>query len=322
MFERRHWLALLVAAVAALPAAGEEDGGDAARTVGWFNTTDLSYVVTEGNSNTQTFGLKNVLTRAWERSRFVLNLEGTRSNTADDRYLLVEPDLVFLPGETPEDYSTSVVDPPTEPDVEKFFVEGRYTRRLGGNRTWNTGASWDRDKDAGILARYIAFGGVGNVFRNTEKLHLETSYGLSYTDREEETPDPEKEAQFLGGRLTVDVGYQVLKTTRLRYDLTGNLNLEDTSDYSLSSSLIVEVKMSRHLALSVSLQSLYNSEPALEDVDVVVRVELIDPDGIPGSGDEYYRTVASGGAEIELGEDRIRRKHLDNVFRTSLVINF
>jgi len=319
MSNRTGWLAPLVVALAVVPAAGQEE---AASKVGWLNTTDLSFVVTEGNSNTQTFGLKNVLTRAWERSKFVLRLDGTRSNTADERYLLVEPGITFLPGETLDDPNTVVVDPPTKPDVENFFAEGRYTRTLGGNRTWDAGASWDRNKDAGILARYIAFGGVGNVWRDGEKLHLETGYGISYTDREEETPDPEKEAQFVGGRLTFDAGYRITTSTKLQYDLTGNLNLEDRSDYSLNSRGSVSVSMSQRLSLSVSLQFLFNSEPSLEDVDVVARVMLNDPDEIPGSGDEYYETVESGGAALELGEDRIRRKQLDTVFRTSLTVNF
>lgn len=321
MSKRRCRAVTIIAALVVLPAAGQEEPGNEGN-VGWFNTTDLSVVFTEGNSNTDTLGVKNVLTRAWERSRFVLKFDGTRSNTADDRFLLVEPGLTFLPGESLEDPGTIVVDPPTEPDVERFFVEGRYTRRVGGTRTWNAGASWDRDVDAGILARYIAFGGVGNVWRDGEKLHLETGYGVSYTDRKEETPDPQKEAQFLGARLTFDVGYQALNTTRLHYELTGNLNLEDTKDFSVNSTASVSVKMSKRLSLAVSLQTLYNSEPALEDVAVVARLELLDPDGIPGSGDEYFLTVEDGGYEVELGEDRLRKKHLDTVFRTSLVINF
>jgi putative salt-induced outer membrane protein YdiY len=323
MSSPRFWIALCIFALAVVPAAGQESDGEA-KTIGWFNTTELSLTVTEGNSNTDSFGFKNVLTRAWERSKFVFKFDGVRSNTDDDRFLLAEPGITFLPGETPiiEIENTIVVDPPKEPDVEKYFVEGRYTKKLRGNRTWNGGASWDRNEDSGILNRFIAFGGVGNVWREGEKLHLETGYGASYTDRDEETPDPEKEQQFFGARLTVDVGYQFTKSTRLQYDLTGNLNLEDTNDYSLDSRGTVSVSINRLLSLAVSVQFLFNSEPALEDVDLLARVVLEDPDDIPGSGDEFFRTVESGGAEIFLREDRTRLEELDTVFRTSLVIDF
>jgi hypothetical protein len=305
-----------------MPTAGEEDGDGQSRETGWFNTTELSLVLTEGNSNTDSLGFKNVLTRAWERDKLVLKLDAVRSDTADDRFLLIEPGLTFLPGESLDSFDTSVVSPPKELDVEKFFVETGYTRSSLGKRTWNAGISWDRNEDAGILNRFIGFGGAGHVWRDGEKLHLETGYAFSFTDREEETPDPEKEDQFGGFRLTFGVDYGVTKTTSLRYGLTGNLNVEDTSDYSLDSTGSVAVNISERLSLAVSLQFLFNSEPALEDVDVVARIEIVDPDGVSGSGDEFFRTVESGGAEFEVGEDRVRRESLDTVIRTSLVIEF
>ena len=80
--------------------------------------------------------------------------------------------------------------------------------------------------------------------------------------------------------------------------------------------------MTHRLSLKVGLQALYSNEPALEDVDVVIRANLIDPDGIPGTGDEFFESVAEGGNETELGEDKIRKDDLDLVFRTSLVIDF
>ena len=51
-------------------------------------------------------------------------------------------------------------------------------------------------------------------------------------------------------------------------------------------------------------------------------VALIDPDGISASGDELFETVASGGTRIDVGQGQIRKKTLDTVFRTALVISF
>jgi hypothetical protein len=317
---------LLVAALAASMVGGAmaQEAESEKKKVGWFNSTELSLVVTDGNSMTETFGLNNVLTRKWERSELLFKIDSVRSNTDDDRFLLVEPGMTYLPGEEPviDIEDTSVVHPPKDLDVDKHFVEGRYTRHYKKTRTWNAGGSWDRNKDAGILNRFIVFGGAGNRWRDDDKLRLDTGYGMSFTDREEETPDPEKERSFPGARLTLDLDWGISKSTRLAYELTGNLNLEDVSDYSLDSRGTLSVAMNKWLSLAVSLQFLYNSEPGLEDVDVVAWVELVDPDGVPGSGDEFFQTVSSGGAAIVVREDRTRLEELDMVFRTSLVINF
>ncbi len=131
--------------------AQADDGAE--KTVGWFNTTELSLVVTEGNSSTDTFAFKNSLTRAWEQSRIELLLDGMRSNTSDDRFLLADPGQTFLPGEMPMLTATTLVTPSKESDAEKYFFEGRFTKKLSGRRSWNAGGSWDRNEDAGILNR-------------------------------------------------------------------------------------------------------------------------------------------------------------------------
>jgi hypothetical protein len=73
----------------------------------------------------------------------------------------------------------------------------------------------------------------------------------------------------------------------------------------------------------VSLQWLYENEPALEsDLDVIAFVEVLNPDGIAGSGDERFRTVGSGGTQLVLGSAEARKDRLDTVIRTALVIKF
>ena len=43
---------------------------------------------------------------------------------------------------------------------------------------------------------------------------------------------------------------------------------------------------------------------------------------IDQDGEEFFQTVESGGAEIVIGEESIRKDELDTIFRTSLVIAF
>jgi hypothetical protein len=311
------------------PAAAEDQ--KEARRLGWANATDLSFVVTEGNSNTETFGLKNTLERIWERSNLTLKLEGLRSDTADDRFRQVDPGLTWEPGETPPSGTTSLVEPASEPDAERYHIGARFERTLKRPplietdttaATWNTGASWGRDRDAGILRRITVFAGFGHIWRDQEDFRFRTSYGLSFTDRKEETVDPEKEQQFPGFLLSSHFLDTWGAQTTFTNDWKFNLNLEDTADYSSDMTSAVSVSMSSHLSLKIGLQWIFNSEPALEDIDVVAQVNLVDPDGIPGNGDEFFETVASGGTVVEIGSTQERKKQLDTVVRTSLVIKF
>jgi hypothetical protein len=288
----------------------------------WSNETELGIVATRGNSTTQTLGLKDTLRRFWNKARFQLKLQGTLQQSGDDRERVVDPGFTWEPGAPPPaDVTTTLVTPPVETDNEIYLIEGRYDRDIRKNLTWNAGASWDRNVDAGIINRYIVFGGVGNVWWDREDLHFYTTYGLSWTDRQEEDPDPEKDDRFPGFRFTWDYLNQWGKVTTYENDWTVNVNLKDAADYSFDMVNKLTVSMAKHLSLSVSLQWLYNNEPALEDVDLIAYVEVVDPDGVPGSGDEFIRTT-DGGAELNLGEVQERKDSLDTIFMTSLVISF
>ena len=301
--------------------ATAEEGAEA-ETKSWTNESDLSLVVTEGNASAQTLGFRNLFQKHWQKSRFQLKLNGTQSKTAESSFRLVDPGFTWEPGEDPPPVTSTVIEPESEPDVEQYFIEGRYDSQITERLTWNVGASWDRNLDAGISSRTIVFGGLGNIWWDREDLLFNTSYGLSYTDRQDVTPDPERDDQFTGARFNWQYMNMWGKVTTYRNDWTINTNISDPQDFSFDMINSVAVKMTDHLALKVSLQFLYNNIPALEDVDVVAVVRLEDPDGIPGNGDEYFETVADGGLTLELGTVQETKQKLDTVFNTSLVVSF
>jgi hypothetical protein len=302
-----------------------QERADEEKKLGWTNSTNLSIVVSEGNSNTETFGFTDIATRTWKRGWGRIKLDAVRSDSGEDRIVVIAPGVTFPPGADPEEpLDTFIERPPSDPDVEKYFAEARYERIFPRREqlTWNTGTSWDRNEDAGILNRYVAFLGVGHAWHDKEAFKFKTSYSLSYTDREEDPPDPEKDERFGGLRLSLDFLDRWGKVATYENDFTANFNLTDPADQAFDMTNAISVTVSDHLALKLSLQHLFNSEPALEDVDLVARVIIVDPDGVPGSGDEFFETVAQGGAEITVGETAIRKEELDTTFRTSLVINF
>lgn len=317
--------ALGLPAVAGTARAADETPAEAgtAPKSAWTNSTELSYVITQGNSNVQSFGFKDTFEFKPAAGRMRFRIDSVHSLTSDDPYLQVESGLTFQPGQVPTTFSTNAVYPSTKPDVTRDFVEGRYDGNIAGKKaTWNAGASWDRNLDAGVVSRSIVFAGMGNTWQDRDEQKFRSSYGLSYTNRVEDIEDPEKEQRFLGARVTSYFMHKWGKTTTYDVDFTGNVSFSDLSDYTADLTQGLAALMSKRLALKVTLQLSYASEPALEDVDVIVRAILIDPDGIPGTGDEFYQTVDSGGTEIKVGEDVLRKQNLDTTFRTSLQINF
>ena len=294
----------------------------------WTNAIDFGLAVTQGNSNTESLKIDSKTEWKSECSSFRVDFGGHQTNTADDRFRLIDPGFTWLVGEDPPpEASSSLVTPEKEPDVEEFAFEIRYDRSISknlqirpGTTKWHAGVSWNRDISAGLLSRSSVFGGLGHTWLDREDLNFDTSYSLSYNKREEEAPDPEKEDEFAGLRLGWRYENGWGKQVIYENDFTSTLNLEDRGDYTASMTQSVRVPISDRLSLKVRLQWRYASEPAFEDIDTRALTVLIDPDGIPGSGDEFFETVASGGTAIDLGETRERKKELDTVFSTSLTV--
>ncbi len=307
----------------------QQELADAERPRGWSNTTDIGVSATSGNSETETLSLHSLLEWRTERAGFRLKLDGTRSNTADDRFRIVDPGFSWEPGAQPPTATTTLVDPDNEPDTEKYYAEVRFERSIAkrpllrpGELSWHAGASWDRNRDAGIAKRLMAFAGIGNNWWHREDLKFQTSFSLSWTRREEVTPDPEKDDRFAGLRFNWLYENRWGRNVVYHNDWRFNFNLGDFSDYSSAMTNSLTVPMTRRLSLRVSLQWLYNSLPAFESIDVVAEVVIVDPDGIPGSGDELFETVESAGVKLDLGSVQERKEKLDTVFTTSLAIRF
>ena len=290
---------------------------------GWSNDTDLSLVVTEGNSDSATLGLSDQLRYVWNRGRFEFEVNMVRRDKADDRFFMVEPGLEFPVGAAPSRPNTSLITPDREPDVANYLMQIDFERKISTRWLWNTGGSWYRNEDAGILNRYIFFGGVGNTWADNQRRHFVTSYGISYTDRQRTGPDPERARRFLGPRAGWDYTGRFNAATTFHSDLVMNASFSDPADYSINSLNSLTVSVNNHVSLKASVQWLFENEPALESgLDVIAYVELINPDGISGTGDEHFRTLSSGGTKFVLGSSAARREKLDTVVRTALVISF
>ena len=279
---------LCLAGIAAAPAlaAGETPAGaPPART--WKDAAEFSYVVTGGNSDTSTVGFKNNYLKSWAASNFELKAGGVRASSTTTLYALGPSDAVF-----------DVVRR-TDLTAESYFLNGRYDRKLGDRAYWFAGAGWERNRFAGVDNRTSLSGGLGNRWVATDRLAYSTDYALTYTKETDVTEPSGFVGSYAGFRLTSKLLRKFGSNGSYGNDTILDENLKETTDLRGNMTNWVAVTMSNHLALKLSLQALYDHQPAVREIDRI--------------------TVPGGPAvsKVSFGLDT-----LDTIFTSSLVVNF
>lgn len=284
---RKIMIAVLVATVAvAIPAAAEDE-----EKLGWENTAELSFVVTSGNADSETFGFKAESIRSWESSSLEFKAGAVRAQqtTVDRLGISADPNDPTVPVFVQELETTDTT-------AEIYYLKGRYNKDVTKRLFWFAGAGWDRNRPAGIENRYVAEGGVGNLWYDRDDLKFRTDYALTYTDREDVVLVPDRDDAFAGLRFSWKYMHKFGASTKYTNDLVLDYNLEESSDWRGDMINALSVAMSERLAIKVGLQWLYANQPAFEDVVV--------------AGSDPERKVP-----FELDS-------LDSIFTTSLVITF
>lgn len=283
--------AMLAAVILAglAPASAQEDPN-----MRWKDTAELGYVLTSGNSDTNTFAFKNKLWRAWGINALEFNMGGLRAKATTRRFAVAD-DPNNLTGSFESNEERDLV-------AEAYYLNGRYDRRLSERFFWYTGAGWDRNRFAGVQNRYIAAGGVGNLWFNSETLKWRTDYSATYTDQENVVDDPAFDGSFWGVRVTSSFMKKIGSTTTYTNDTILDENGEESKDFRGNMINGLSVQMTTHLALKVGLQWLYDNDPATRELDL------------------YDRNPDNGGTNQGTVTEELDK--LDSIFTTSLVINF
>lgn len=256
-------------------AFAQEPAEAVAEEEGWSGSAELSLVALSGNSESSTFGFRTKAERKWLESLFEVEAAAVRAEQTTKTFRVTGP-----PGD-----ETVVEEKETLVNAENYLLRGQYSHDFHRRLFGFGGAGWDRNEPAGIRNRYYAAAGVGHNWAESDEYKNRTSYGLSYI-HEENTSG--REEDFPAVRLTWDFLRKLTATTTFSNALIVDDNLDDTSDYrgDLLSSLAVA--MNERLALKVSLQLVYDHEPAF---------------------------VAAGPLEVQL-------ENLDTTLSASLVMNF
>jgi hypothetical protein len=257
------------------------------KKLGWKDEAELAIVVTAGNSETSTFGFRNVLSRVWENAQFQFEVSGLRTETST---------ITRTPVGTSADDFLVEKESVSALTAENYHALAKYDRTLSSRFFAYGSGGWDRNEFAGIRNRYYGAGGVGNIWYDRETARWRTDYGFSVT-REEGTVAPS--VTFGGLRLSSDFMQKLSGTTTLTNVTIADENLDDTSDFRLNNLAALAVSMTGHLAIKVSLQFLFDNVPSF------VEGELETPSGSPT------------GILVPVQADK-----LDTLFNVALVVNF
>ncbi|NPV83634.1 MAG: DUF481 domain-containing protein [Candidatus Aminicenantes bacterium] len=279
-------ISIFLGMLASLPAAAEETKEKAGLLGPWKATAELSYVVTGGNTATSAFSLGTNLTRKWTRDSLTFKSFILRSTaTTYDRWAVgTETDYYVV-----EETTKNLV-------AENYLLSGAYERKFSSKLLGQLGASWDRNKFAGVDRRYMVIAGLGYAWIEKERTNVKMNAGLTYSSR-----------KYIGQEATSFAGF--------RFDLLGEQKFSDKSSFStlfVFDENLKEMKdwrfdwtnsltasISRAMALKASYKMLYANLPA------TAFLPLFDDLGLPTGLTVPYSL-----------------KKLDSFFTTSLVINF
>jgi hypothetical protein len=115
-------VAVIAAGLEDVQAQDNQAKGKEEPKLGWSNTSDLSLVVTGGNSESATLGFSDQLRYRWKAARLELKVNVVRANKSDDRFFLVAPGLEFPVGGAPSNPTASLIKPEPELDAANYLV--------------------------------------------------------------------------------------------------------------------------------------------------------------------------------------------------------
>lgn len=242
------FLAVLgLVAPAALQAQDDEED------LGWHDTAELTFVLTEGNASSTTFGFKNALEHVWPNAKFRFGAGGIRvESTTFDRTAVGDPD----------DFRVEEIED-SEVTAESYYLRTRYDRDISEALFWYAGTGWSRNTFAGIDSRVVTVGGLGNTWYESEVSAFRTDYGLTYTSQDNVDGSS---TNFGGVRVSWEYWRDVTDNTRFESVLIVDENFDESSDLRADLLSALAVAMNQHLSLKVSYQVLFDNDPSLEAI--------------------------------------------------------
>ncbi len=273
--------------------------GWSAEVPGWYSSSDLSFALAKGNSETLNLGLNAQLTRKWLRTSWKTDATFVRTDVH-------EPTRRAVCNITCDLSLAEVELGPTQTKSEKVLVNSGFERRVTERFFWKIAGNFERDKFAGLDSRSSGAAGVGYMWRNLDSSKtLQADIAATYTDQKEVVPDPTTEDSFAGVRFTANAGFRFGDAKRSAYtsQLVVDENAQDTDDLRANWQNAISVEMNRRFSLKLNLGLAYDNQPQLVEFTL-------------------FRRNASGNLVETQSKFAARAKKLDTSVSASIVVNF
>ena len=222
----------------------------------WTDRAELSFVLTSGNSESNSFGARNKLTRQYDNSTLSLDAGGIRVESGSITRTAV--------GTSQTDFTISEhID--RETAAENYFAELRFDHDLSDRTYAYTSGGWTRNRFAGVDNRWTGAAGLGISFTTNDRAAFDVDFGVTVAREDRVIGTTET---FGGLRLTWHYRMRVTETAEFTSQLVVDESLSDTEDLRADFDNSIGVTISSVLALKTGLKLLFDNQPALERVDL------------------------------------------------------
>lgn len=221
----------------------------------WSSVTELGFVMTSGNSQSQSLNLGEKYNYKWPKAELAfeaaaIRAESTNRTVSNTGGVLTETET-------------------TETTAELYSFGGKFRRDVTPKFFWYTGGGWLRNQLSGIDNRFTAGAGVGYKFLDGPKHKLAGELGVNYVKEDYVflQPDGSDSADFAAGRAFLGYLFQISEGAKLTSDLEFVDNLDTTDDWRIRSVTAVTASLTKLLALKAGVTLLYDNQPVLEPID-------------------------------------------------------
>jgi putative salt-induced outer membrane protein len=201
----------------------------------WDMKLGLSYLATNGNSETSSTGFEGAFNRSWKN----WSVEGSAAGVSATRK--------------------------NRRTAENYNAQARAKRRLRRRIQLTVGLRWERNRFAGLDSREGMDVSLLWEIRDTPAWKLRALGGISLSQEDsrdlQNKRGPRPAADSFGGLLQLGGDARLSETSSWDGQLTFFPNFDDSGDYRFQGHVGLQAALSRHLGLRLGYDLKYDHEP-------------------------------------------------------------